>query len=319
MHPPLQYINKHIWRSQLEFSQNNIMIFLDFCKLVASNGEVLSFLREKQVLRSVSHCARCGDEMTTQKLARSQDGFCFRCPRCKTQKSIRVGSFLVDCRLSLPTFASLLYLLQTEAPFKFLAEVLDLKPNTVTDYANLLREEYSRDLLERGEMLGGAGQRVQVDESLLAKSKATRNNHARPVPPQWVFGAYDVSRKVGWIQLVERRDTETLLPLIQQWCLPGTIIVSDGWRAYESLPILGFQHEVVVHENHFVDPNTGIHTNNVEAFWQRCKRRFKRMYGTSRTLLASHVDEFLWQDRFGKNFSDRWENTLRMLKEHYVQ
>ena len=69
------------------------------------------------------------------------------------------------------------------------------------------------------------------------------------------------------IQLVDDRSSETLLPLIAEWCLPGTIIVSDGWPAYSGIEeVLGFKHEVVVHENYFVDPETGIHTNNVECF-----------------------------------------------------
>ena len=136
---------------------------------------------------------------------------------------------------------------------------------------------------------------------------------------QWVFGAYDVEDKIGWIELVDRRDEVTLIPLIREWCRPGTIVVSDGWAAYRSLNMHEFQHEVVVHQNHFVDPETGVPTNNFEAFWQRCKRQFKRMYGTSRSLLPSHLDNFLWKDRVGKTLADRWLNTLRLLKEHYTQ
>lgn len=131
-----------------------------------------------------------------------------------------------------------------------------------------------------------------------------------------MFGAYDVEQKVGWIELVENRSAETLIPLIQSWCLPGTIIQSDGWAAYNGIEEAGFAHEIVVHENHFVDPITGVHTNNVEAYWQRCKRRFKRMYGTSRCLLPSHIDDFLWLERNGPSLGLRWNNTLRILREY---
>lgn len=295
------------------------MDFLSFCSLVSSPSGVLEYLRAQGVLRSTVPCQKCGREMNTQTYSGCGEGCKFRCSKCKTQRSIRFGSFLADCRLSLQRFMSLVYMLQLEVPYKFIAEALQLEADTVTNYANLLREEYGRDLLQNGHMLGGLGHTVQVDESLLAKAKRTRNNHARPVREQWVFGAYDVEDKVGWIQLVDRRDADTLLPLIQSWCLPGTRILSDGWGAYGGLTQLGFEHHVVVHENHFVDPETGIHTNNVEAFWQRCKRRLKRMYGTSRALLASHVDEFLWLDRNGKTFSNRFRNTLALLKRHYSE
>ena len=294
------------------------MLFLDFCATISS-GDVLGFLRDKGVLRRTYPCNKCGRSMASGFFGGSQDGGMFRCAKCKTQKSVRAGSFLVDCRLSLQKFASLLYLLQTEIPYKYIAELLEIEANTVTDYANLLREECSRDLIENADMLGGPGCIVQIDESLLAKAKRTRNNHARPIREQWIFGAYDVQRKVGMIELVDSRDAATLLPLIQSWCLPGTIVVSDGWPAYTGLSTLGFEHRVVIHEQHFVDPETGGHTNNVEAYWQRCKRRFKRMYGTSRELLASHIDEFLWQERHGKTFCTKFENMLGLLYNHYKE
>lgn len=295
------------------------MVFLDFVDIIASNECVLHFLREKGVLRGSCLCIQCNHVMSTQAYSAALDGCVFRCSKCKRRKSIRVGSFLVDCKLPLRTFASLVYMLQLDVHYNVISEELEVEAHTVTNYANLLREEYSRNLLEFGQMLGGPGHTVQIDESLLAKAKVTRNMHARPVREQWVFGAYDVNDKTGWIELVENRDAATLLPLIQSWCLPGTRIISDGWAAYNRLHELGFEHHVVIHERHFVDPETGLHTNNVEAYWQRCKRQFKRMYGTSRDLLSSHLDQFLWRERFGRSFTDRWNNTLELLRKHYTE
>jgi hypothetical protein len=118
---------------------------------------------------------------------------------------------------------------------------------------------------------------------------------------------------------VQDRSARTLVGLIGEWCLPGTIIVSDGWAGYSGLEEAGFQHEVVVHEQHFVDPETGIHTNNVENFWQRCKRRLKWIYGTSRELLPSHVDNFLWIDRYGHTLDDRWKNFFVTIRANYLE
>ena len=90
--------------------------------------------------------------------------------------------------------------------------------------------------------------------------------HARPIRGIWIFGMYDTVQKIGCIQMVENRSAETLFPIIQQWVNPGSIIVSDGWAAYNRIEEIGFRHEVVIHEDHFVDPATGIHTNNVENY-----------------------------------------------------
>jgi hypothetical protein len=46
---------------------------------------------------------------------------------------------------------------------------------------------------------------------------------------------------------------------------------------------------------------TGVCTNHVEAYWKNAKRRFKAMSGS--TLVPSHLDEYMWRERFGK-FAD---------------
>ena len=152
---------------------------------------------------------------------------------------------------------------------------------------------------------------------MIAKQKLTRNRHGRPVEQRWVSGAYDCNRKIGMLALVDDRSAETLLPIISSWCLEGTTIHSDGWPAYSRLGEMGFDHRVVVHEQYYVDPETGVHTNNVENYWQRCKRKFKRMYGTKSSLLPSYLDEFMWNERFGRTFSDRSNNTLLCFKENH--
>lgn len=47
---------------------------------------------------------------------------------------------------------------------------------------------------------------------------------------QWVFGG--VERETGKCFLipVERRDKDTLLVVIKEWILPGTLIISDCWK-----------------------------------------------------------------------------------------
>ena len=90
-----------------------------------------------------------------------------------------------------------------------------------------------------------------------------------------VFGIYDRETHVGFIQFVDNRDAATLLPIIQAHVLLGTMIYCDGWGAYNNLGQLGYGHEVVIHDQHFVDPVTGAHTNGVEAYWSRAKQKSK--------------------------------------------
>ena len=61
------------------------------------------------------------------------------------------------------------------------------------------------------------------------------------------------------MEVVQRRDAATLLPIIQAHTAPGSIVQSDDWAAYrrvQQLPNVA-THNVVNHSLHFVDPVTG--------------------------------------------------------------
>jgi len=115
---------------------------------------------------------------------------------------------------------------------------------------------------------------------------------------RWVFGIYDPTDKVGYIQLVDTRDMITLLPIIKQCVKPGTTIWSDEWVAYHQLSTLGFQHQTVNHSQNFKDPDTGTCTNHVEAYWCAVKRHFNTMVGTSRDILPTYLNKHMWRERY---------------------
>ena len=98
-----------------------------------------------------------------------------------------------------------------------------------------------------------------------------------------MFGLVDTSRTpaLGYMEIVSDRSAATLLPIIQAHVAPGTIIHSDQWAVYNSVPSLPNvgSYSAVNHSLHFVDPATGTHTQNVESYWNRVKTKFKRMKG----------------------------------------
>ena len=137
----------------------------------------------------------------------------------------------------------------------------------------------------------------------------------------WVFGLVDTSftPALGYMELVPRRDAATLLPIISAHVAPGTIIYSDEWRAYSrvaSLPgVAG--HGTVNHSINFVDPTTGIHTQNVESYWDRAKLKLKRMKGCRKTMLPSYLDGFMWKERHGQTSRQTFSNLCRDIADQY--
>ena len=112
---------------------------------------------------------------------------------------------------------------------------------TVVQVFQYLRDICTKKLLESPMMLGGNKRIVEIDESLFRhKPKYRRGRH--PKKEQWVFGMVDTSSSpaISYLQLVEKRDAETLLPIIARVVQPGSIVRSDQWRAYSRISELGY-------------------------------------------------------------------------------
>ena len=73
------------------------------------------------------------------------------------------------------------------------------------------------------------------------------------------------------------------------------------WGAYNGIVAQGFKHDVANHQYNFVDPNTRVTTNHVEAMWQRTKAKFKSILGpTNRDKIPHYLTEFMWNQRFNE-------------------
>lgn len=121
------------------------------------------------------------------------------------------------------------------------------------------------------------------------------------------------------MELVSRRDAATLLPIIQAHVAPNTVIHSDEWAAYnqvQSLPNVT-AHGTVNHSVTFVDPSTGVHTQNIESYWNRVKGKFKRMKGVHLSQLPSYLDEFMWRERHGETARRALRNIMRDIAAQY--
>ena len=148
--------------------------------------------------------------------------------------------------------------------------------------------------------------------------------HHRGRPPQqknWVFGMCDISQSpaLGVMRIVPDRSARTLLPIMQQHLRSGTTVHSDEWAAYSRAQQLTAvsTHGVVNHSLHFVDPATGVHTQNVESYWNRVKTKIKRMKGVHETMLNSYLDEFMWRERHGRSASTALESLCRDIRLWY--
>ena len=77
---------------------------------------------------------------------------------------------------------------------------------------------------------------------------------------------------------------------------------------------VGYTHHTVNHSLNFVDPVSGVHTQNIESYWGRKKMKLKRMRGTTSAMLPSYLDEEMWRDRFGEA---PFDNIIEHIAEQY--
>jgi hypothetical protein len=85
------------------------------------------------------------------------------------------------------------------------------------------------------------------------------------------------------------------MAIIRDWIEPGTTVISNCWGAYRDIGSQDYMHRTVNHSIHFLDPNTGAHTNNIESTWRRVKV-FLGQYNRGDDY-EFHLDHYMFQAR----------------------
>jgi ISXO2-like transposase domain len=174
-------------------------------------------------------------------------------------------------------------------------------------------------------VVGGPGIVVEIDESKFGKRKY---NKGHKVEGAWVFGGVELTpERKFFAVVVPDRTKETLHAAIKRHIAPGSIIRSDCWSAYinlkkgekiedceglaEWLPEMNYKYEAVNHSEHFVDPDTGVHTNTIEGTWFAVKRSVPVRQRTKKHLQGC-LFEFIWRRR---NEGNLWNGLMRALQD----
>ena len=182
---------------------------------------------------------------------------------------------------------------------------------TVVDWYSHCREVCAdRIMNHHAGPIGGPGTTVEIDESKFGKIKYHRGC---PVEGKWVFGGICRETKACFLVPVERRDKDTLLPIIRAHILPGTCVMSDLLKAYNCLQDEGYDHLTVNHSLNFVEPDTGVHTQSIENTWWGVKQSLPRT-GTSKELFDRYLLEYMWHQQYGE---DPFGNIIKHIADLY--
>jgi transposase-like protein len=192
--------------------------------------------------------------------------------------------------------------------------------DTIVNINNFFRVECQTWLMNQQVNLGGLDNNgqpkyVEVDETYFFHRKYHRGRLRRG---KWIVGILERDSGRCWLEVVARRNAAALEQIITAHVLPGTIIVTDAWAAYANVDQINngvYQHEVVVHAQHFVDPvHPEINTQAIEGLWMQAKRKLRYQSGTSRVLFPSYLSAFQW------HFSHKlhaFGQYLKLLSDNY--
>ena len=103
-----------------------------------------------------------------------------------------------------------------------------------------------------------------------------------------------------------------LLPLVQEFILPGTMVYSNEFRGYDSLKQMGYPHKRIRHSEK-VYVSGDVHTNTIEGFWSLVKRGIDGVYhSVSRKHLQGYLNEYAW--RYNQRFEPKDRFQLLLLR-----
>jgi transposase-like protein len=263
----------------------------------------VTFLLSEGILYGPQACGACGRETVRHKKV-----YQCRSKGCRKSVSILKESFFSGGRLSVNLVMQIAYLWLLNMPSSGIRNYTGHSSATIASYLKHLRQLVSDHIRSSDLQIGGEGVIVEVDESKFGKRKYNRGHQVEGV---WVVGGVErTGERLAFLETVQDRSANTLLDIIQRNVLPGTIIYSDLWKGYSSIQeICGLQHHTVNHSTHFVDPDTGVHTNTIEGTWNGIKLCVPPRNRNEEDM-EWHLGEFIWRRQ---NQDDMWGAFLRCL------
>jgi len=186
-------------------------------------------------------CPRCGSD---RSWTTGRSGL-LECAACHHQTSVTAGTLFEGTRKPLRLWFRAMWLITSQkngvSALGLQRQLGIARYETVWTWLHKLRRAMVRPGRDR---LSG---RVEVDETYVGgEEKGVRFRGRGSEKALVVVAAEENGRGIGRIRLqrVEGPSAECLLGFIEKSITPGSLVHTDGWRAYGGLPSKGYEHQV---------------------------------------------------------------------------
>ena len=167
-----------------------------------------------------------------------------RCARCDYQVSVTAGTIFQDSRLSLTLWFRAVWWVtgqQNGVSAMGLQRVLGVKSYKT---AWTLLHKLRRAMVRRGrDRLQG---RVEVDEALVGGEEEGVHGRQTEAKAMIAIAAEEDGPGIGRIRIRRICDAsaENLMPFVDDFIEPGSVVHTDGWLGYLPLEAKGYKHKV---------------------------------------------------------------------------
>lgn len=286
-------------------------------KTSVSKIGVKQVIRNFRLVPGSQDCLKCGGTMNLNY--RENSIMNFRCTKrnCRSRKALRHNTIFGLARIRPELFLSVIVAWILKYPLCVIVKETNVGRTTVKHLISKFRELLTYWLLETSEQIGGFGETVEVDESAFGRRKY---NRGRLRKVRWVIGGIDRQSKKCFLKIVDKRDSETLLTAIKEFVKPGTTVMTDMWKGYNSLAQNGYLHHTVNHSQNFVCPNNvNVHTQNIESHWSKIKRDMRRRIGRmSVSSFETYLVEYVWRNLFTSE-KELFDDFMKAILYFYPQ
>ena len=274
-------------------------------------------------------CPYCGGHHCTAR----KDGR-FRCNHCKKNFSCLVGTIFENTKVTLIKWFMAMYLISSHK--KGISSVQLARDISITQSAAWYMLQKIRRLYPQDNSHFFRGT-VECDEVYIGgkekwkhKSMRTPNTQGRSTKTKTpVFGMIErsvwyndkgESEPMSYVHafVVDKADKATLQPIINQFVVKGSNVVTDELNAYNGLCSLGYHHTMVYHSAEQY-ASEDIFTNSIEGFWSHFRRMITGIYhNVSDEHLQQYIDEavYRWNTRKAsesERFSDMFNKSIGLI------
>jgi transposase-like protein len=251
-------------------------------------------------------CPVCGDTKVWEKKRPE-----YRCARCKHDFSVTAGTLFAGTHKPLRLWFEAIWDVTNQksgASALGLQRVLGLGSyRTAWNWLHKLRRAMVRPGRDR---LNGV---VEVDEAFIGGPRPGKRGRGAAGKSLVMIAAEADGKKIGRIRMVRVADAAAanLLPALKHSIEPGTLVQTDGWKAYGGLKDLGYGHEVI-HPAADLGENLLPRVNLTVSLLKRW------LLGTHQGAVGpQHLDYYL--DEFTFRFNGRTSSSRGLLFYRLLQ